>query len=75
MSLASDLKNKRFDKRLVDWNLKNNVITQAEYDQMMSSLSDETDNATTVELSNMEEHAVVENNDIEVVSNDGGFLQ
>jgi hypothetical protein len=75
VSLASDLKNKRFDKRLVDWNLKNNVITQAEYDQMMSSLSDETDNATTVELSNMEEHAVVENNDIEVVSNDGGFLQ
>ncbi len=43
MSLREGLTNKKFDKRVIDWNLRNGVITQAEYDQHVQGLSDEID--------------------------------
>ena len=56
MSLVDDLNNKKFDKRLIEWNLRNNKITKEEYDQLMNSLPDEQAKSTTVDLvSNYEE--------------------
>ncbi|MEZ4871546.1 MAG: hypothetical protein R2827_04715 [Bdellovibrionales bacterium] len=42
MSLSNSLKNKKFDIRMLEWNLKNGIITQQEYDQHIANLSDDT---------------------------------
>lgn len=41
MSLASSTKVKKFDIRVVEWNLRNGVITKAEYQQYLNELADE----------------------------------
>ena len=40
----------KFDKRLLEINLKNGTITQAEYDQHIQALNDDEANATKVDL-------------------------
>jgi hypothetical protein len=53
MSLVHDLENKKFDKRLLDWNLRNKRVTQQEYDQMIQSLEDRKEQSVVVELSSI----------------------
>ncbi len=53
MSLVNDLENKKFDIRLLDWNLKNNRITQSEYDKMIGQLEDRKNQSETVVLTNL----------------------
>ncbi|GEM_PF-3514182 len=50
MSLSESLKSKKFDIRMLDWNLKNGVITQQEYDQHMAELADNTANSEKLDF-------------------------
>ena len=50
MGLSKSLENKKFDSRLIEWNLKNNVISKSEYDQYISSLQDSSNNAEVVDI-------------------------
>lgn len=40
MNLAKSLKDLKYDKRMLDWNLGQGLITKAEYDKHIASLSD-----------------------------------
>ncbi len=40
----------RFDKRLLEMNLKSGIITREEYDQFVTDLKDDTGNATQLDL-------------------------
>lgn len=49
-NLDKALDNLKFDKRMMDWNLTNKVITQAEVDAVKKSLQDLTNNSTPLDL-------------------------
>ena len=48
--LFDQLKKLKYDKRLLQTNLKKGEITQAEYDKYMQTLEDCTDRAKTVKV-------------------------
>jgi hypothetical protein len=51
MDLHEALQLVKFDKRLIDWHLKQGIITQAEVDKHMKSLNDLSAQSIPVELS------------------------
>lgn len=57
MSLFKSLQGKKFDKRMVEWNLKNGVISQAEYDQFMKDLPDLKGRSAIISLVDKEDHS------------------
>ncbi len=40
MSLDKAMKNLKYDRRLLEWNLANNQITQEEYNKLLQDLPD-----------------------------------
>lgn len=50
MSLAKGMEDKKYDKRILEWNLRNDVITKEEYNQLLENLSDESANATELSV-------------------------
>ena len=50
MSLSDDLTKKKFDIRLLEWNLINNVISQEEYDKYINSLEDQGSNSEYLDI-------------------------
>ena len=48
MKLNNLIKDFRFDKRLVEWNLINGVVNKEEYEQYLQSLSDLSDSKEEV---------------------------
>jgi hypothetical protein len=40
----------KFDSRMLEWNLRNGVVTQKDFDQYLSQLKDEKDKCETVDL-------------------------
>ena len=45
MSLSRSLEDKKYDVRMLEWNLRNGKITKEQYDQVLAALSDEGDKA------------------------------
>lgn len=50
MQLHEALQLVKFDKRLIEWHLKQGIITQAEVDKFNSGLKDDADRAVTVDI-------------------------
>ncbi len=50
MSLKKDVENLKFDKRMTDWNISRNQLTQAELDKHLADLPDSSHNLASLEL-------------------------
>ena len=48
--LDTALANLKFDSRMIDWNIKNGLLTQEELQTYLSSLQDTADNTISLEL-------------------------
>jgi hypothetical protein len=52
MSLDKALKNLKYDVRMIELNLKQGVITEAEYKQFMAQLNDSQQNSQALDIEN-----------------------
>ncbi len=50
MSLKKEIENLKFDKRMIDWNLSRNQLTQDELKKHLSELPDSAHNLASIEL-------------------------
>lgn len=50
MSLARGMEDKKYDKRILEWNLRNGVISKEEYEQYLASMKDESDRAIEMKV-------------------------
>ncbi len=50
MDLHEALQVVKYDTRLIDWNLKQGLITQADYDKHIKALQDVADRSVVVDL-------------------------
>ena len=50
MSLKKDVENLKFDKRMIDWNISREVLTQDELKKHLSDLPDSSHNLASIEL-------------------------
>lgn len=57
MGLQNSLKHLKLDSRMVQWNLKNGKLTQAELDAHLNSLPDLKDRSESINLERKERHS------------------
>ena len=50
MSLKKEIENLKFDKRMIDWNISRNLLTQDELKKHLSELPDSSHNLASIEL-------------------------
>jgi hypothetical protein len=62
MSLEKALKEFKFDKRLLDHNLKTGMITEEEYQKYLTTLSDSANNCEILDVENSDHSDESENN-------------
>jgi hypothetical protein len=51
MSLKKEIENLKFDKRMIDWNISRNLLTQEELKKHLGELPDSSHNLSSIELS------------------------
>jgi hypothetical protein len=51
MSLKKEIENLKFDKRMIDWNISRNLLTQEELNKHLGELPDSSHNLSSIELS------------------------
>lgn len=52
MSLDKAIKNLKYDKRMLEWNLNNGQITKEEYNKFINELPDLADQVSALDLDN-----------------------
>ncbi len=50
MSLKKEIENLKFDKRMIDWNISRNLLTQDELKKYLGELPDSSHNLASLEL-------------------------
>lgn len=57
LNLIKSNEDMRFDSRMIDWNLKNGLITQSEYETHLNSLKDSAANMTHINLEDDQDYS------------------